>query len=106
MGTIRVGIDIIKKASAVVFVEDARKAPWLLLKRLHVLYFNYEDIAWLCGFYLERTAQVMDLRQIDILHVVRAIVVSNLSSSPINAFYLDDLAVLDGAGEGDWSRNK
>lgn len=45
----------------------------------------------------------MDLGEVNILHVVRAIVVADLSSRPIDTFDLNDLAALDLAGEGYWN---
>ena len=55
-GGSRVGIDLIQEAAAIILVEDACEAPWLLLEWLHVLYFDDEHVAWLCALYLERTA--------------------------------------------------
>lgn len=43
----------------------------------------------------------MDAGEIDILHVVGAVVVADLAAGPVDAFDLDDFAILDGAGEGD-----
>lgn len=39
-GDIRVRVDLIKEASAIILVENAREAPWLLLERLYVLNLN------------------------------------------------------------------
>ncbi len=44
----------------------------------------------------------MNLGQINILHVISAVIVPNLSSSPIDAFNLDDLSILDRATEGNY----
>lgn len=43
----------------------------------------------------------MDTRKVDVANIVCRIVVANLSASPVNAFDLDGLAVLDGAAEWD-----
>ena len=41
----------------------------------------------------------MDFCQVDVLHVVGAVVVTNLSAGPVNTFNLDHLAILDGTIE-------
>lgn len=45
----------------------------------------------------------MDLGEVDVAHVVRAIIVADLSARPIYAFDLDDFIVLDGTDGGDLS---
>ena len=64
---------------------------------------NYEHVSWLGGFNLERPGQIVDLGEIDIFHVVCTIVVADLSSRPIDAFNLDNLAILDLAAKRDCS---
>ena len=44
----------------------------------------------------------MDLREVDVLHVVGAVVVADLTACPVDAFDLDDFPIFDLAGEGDW----
>ena len=43
----------------------------------------------------------MNLGQIDVLHVVGAVVILDLPTCPVDAFDLDDLAVFYGSIEGD-----
>ena len=93
---------LIQKSSAVVFVEDSSETPWVVLERLNILDFNEEDIAGFSGFDLERSREIVDLSQVDVLDIVGAVVVANLAACPIEAFDLDDFAVLDGAAEGNW----
>lgn len=101
-GSSRVRVYLIQKATPIILIKDTRKAPGLLLKRLHILDLHDQNVARLSSLDLERPSQVVDLGQIDILHVVRAIVISNLPARPVHAFNLDDLAVLDRSVEGDW----
>ena len=48
----------------------------------------------------------MDLGQVDVLHVICAVVVANLSSCPVHALYLDDLSIVDLGGEGNCERRQ
>ena len=82
-------------------MENPRKPPRLILKGLDILNLNDQNITRLGSLDFERTAQIMDLSQIDVLHIVRAVVVADLSTGPVDAFDLYNLAVLDCAAEGD-----
>ena len=55
----------------------------------------------------------MDLGEVDIAHVIGAVVVADLPTCPIHAFDLDDFIVLNGADGGDcvllvhcWARRR
>ena len=104
MGEVRFWIELVKEATSIVFVEDASKAPWVVLERLDVLNLNKKDVTWLGGLDLEGSGQVVDLSQINILDIVGTVVVPNLAACPVEAFDLDDFAVLDGAAEGNYDR--
>lgn len=97
---VRIGVYFVKEPSAIVFVEDTSEAPWLFLERLYVLDLDYENITGLGVLHLERSAQVVDLRQINVLHVICAVVVANLSSGPVDTLNLDDFSVFDLSREG------
>lgn len=96
---LRVWIDFVEEASAVVFVEDAGEAPGLVLEGLHVLDLDDEDVTWFGVFDFEGPAEVVDLGEIDVLHVVGAVVVPDLASGPVDAFDLDDFPIVDLPGE-------
>lgn len=83
-------------------MEDAREAPWVVLERLDVLDLDQQNVAGLGGLDFEWSGQVVHLRQVDVLDVVGAVVVLDLSARPVQTFDLDCLAVLDGAAEGDY----
>lgn len=105
MQVLRFGVEFVEEATAVLFVEDAGEAPWLVLHGLDVHDLDDEDVARLGGFDLEGPGQVVDLGQVDVLHVVCAVVVADLSTGPVKTFDLDRLAVFDGACEWDcWSQ--
>ena len=97
---IRIGIYLIQESASIILIEHSREPPWLFLERLHVLDLDNEDIARLCPFDVKGTGQIVDLGEVDILHVVRAIVVADLSPCPVDTFDLDDLAALDLSGKG------
>lgn len=99
-GDQRVRVDLVKEASPVVLVEYARKAPRLLLEWLHILNLHHEDISRFSAFHFKWARQVVNLREVDVLHVICAVVVANLSSCPIDALHLEDLPVFDFGREG------
>ena len=99
--SLRFRVDLVEESSAIVFVEDTSEAPGLFLEGLYVLDFDDEDISWFGVFDFERTGQVVDLGQVDILHVICTIIVANLSSCPINAFNLNNFSILDFGREWD-----
>lgn len=103
---VRVGIDFVEEAAAVVFVEDAGEAPWLFLEGLHVLDLDYEDVSWFCGLDFEWAGQIVDFGQVDVFHVICTVVVADLSSCPIYTLDLDDFAALDLCGEGNCRRGQ
>ncbi len=101
----RVGIYLVQKATTIVFVEDSSEAPRLFLKWLHVLDLDHKHISRLCGLDLEGASQVVNSCQVDVLHVVRAIVVANLTPCPVHAFNLNNLPILYFARERDWKES-
>lgn len=54
-----------------------------------------------CSLNLEGTSEIVDLGQVDIEDVISCVIISDLAASPVKTFDFDDLAVLDGATEGD-----
>ncbi len=99
--SLRFRVDFVEEPTAVVFVEDAGEAPGLLLEGLYVLDLDDEDVSWFGVFNFERTGQVVDFGQVDVLHVICTVIVANLSSCPINAFNLNDFSILDFGSEWD-----
>ena len=99
--SLRFRIDLVEESPAIVFVKDACEAPRLVLEGLYILNFDDEDVPWFGAFNFERTGQVVNLGQIDVLHVICTIIVANLSSCPINAFNLNNFSILDFGSEWD-----
>jgi hypothetical protein len=52
------------------------QAPRVFLVRLDIHYLDEQDIARLSGLDLERARQVVDFGQVDIFHIVGAIIVA------------------------------
>ena len=94
---------LVQKSTAIVSVKDPGEAPRLLLKRLYVLDLDDEYISRLCCFYFKRTTQVVYPRQIDVLHVICTVIILDLASSPVNAFYFYNFAILDRTNKRNWS---
>jgi hypothetical protein len=78
----------------------------MIIQRLHVLDINNQDVTWLRSLDLKGTSEVVNLRQVDILDIICIVRVLDLTTSPIDAFNLDRLAILDGASEGDYFVSK
>lgn len=92
---VRLGVDLVEEATAVLLGEDARESPGLIGQRLHVLDVDHKHIARFRGFNLKRTTQVVDFGEVDILDVVGGIVILDLAAGPIHTLDLHRLAVLD-----------
>ena len=103
-GDLRVRVDLVKEASTVVLVKYPRKAPGLLLKWLYILDLYDQDISRFGPFYLKRARQVVNFGKIDVLHIVRAVIVANLSSCPIDTLHLEDLPIFDFGRKGNCRR--
>ena len=71
---LRFRVELVKEAASVVFMEDAGEAPWMVLEGLDVLNLNEEDVTWLGGLDLEGPGEIVDLSQIDVLHIVGTII--------------------------------
>ena len=104
--SLRFRIDFVEESTAIVFVENACEAPRLVLEWLYVLDFDDEDVSWFGVFNFERAGQVVNLGQVDVLHVICTVIVANLSSCPINTFNLNDFSILDFGSEWDCGRSQ
>ena len=71
----------------------------MVVEGLDVLNLHEEDVTWLGSLDLERTREIVDLCQVDVLDVIGAVVVLDLPSSPVETFDLDCLTVFDCATE-------
>ena len=99
---LRIGVYLIQEPASISLIEHPRKPPWLFLERLHILDLDYEHVPRLRSLDLERTSQVMNLGQIDVLHVIGAVIILDLPACPVDTFDLDDLAIFYGSIEGDY----
>jgi len=99
---LRIRIDLVQETTTILPVEHAGEAPRLFLHRLDVLDLDEQDITRLSRFDLEGASQIVDLGQVDVAHVFSAVVVLDLSASPVDTLDLDHLSILDAASERDW----
>lgn len=77
------GVVVVEEAAAVLFIEDGGESPGALVEWLHVLDFDDEDIAGLCTFDFEGTAEVVGGSEIAVFDVVGAVVILDLAAGPI-----------------------
>lgn len=96
-GGSRLGIDLVQESTTVLLGEYPREAPRLMLEWLYILYFDQQQITLLGSLNLEGSGEVVDLREIDVSHVIRRVIVANLATGPVHALDFDRLVVLDGA---------
>lgn len=92
----------VQEPATVTLVEHGGEPPWTLIKRLHVLDLNDEDVTGLCALDLEWAGEVVYAGQIAVLDVVGTVVVLDLATSPVNALDFDGLAGDNLGGEGNW----
>lgn len=92
---LRVGVDFVKEASPIVFVKNASKSPRLLLEWLHILDLHYKNVSRFGAFHLKRPRQVVNLGEVNVLHIVRAVIVANLPPCPIYALHFEDFPIFD-----------
>ena len=96
---VRIRVDFVEEASAVALIEDTGEAPGLFLEWLHVLDLDNEDVARLGIVYFEGPAKIVDFGKVNVLDVVCAVVVSDLTSRPIYTLDLDHFSIFDLLGE-------
>ena len=101
IGDPRIGVYLSQESTAIVPIEYAREAPRLLLERLYILDLHDQDVTWLGGLDLKGPGKIVDLGEIDVLHVIGAIVIADLAPGPVDAFDFDHLAILNGSVERD-----
>ena len=77
------GVVLVKETAAVVFVEYPGEAPGVVLEGLDVHDLYKEDVAGLGAFDLERSGEVVNLGEINVLDIVGAVIVLDLPTCPI-----------------------
>ena len=82
-------------------MKDTSEAPGMVLERLYVHDLHKENITWLSIFNLKRPREVVDLGEVNVLDIVGAVVILDLTTSPVEAFNLHSLAILDSSAKGD-----
>ena len=98
---LRIRIDLVEKSATIALIENAGKAPWMLLERLDVLNLDHQNIPRFRCFNLKRASQVVNLGEVNVFHIVSAIIVLDLATRPVNAFNFDDFAIFYSSIERD-----
>jgi hypothetical protein len=78
--------------STIFLVKGASETPFISFQRTQIAKYHLEQIAGRRIFDGNGPAQVVDLRQIDMLDVVTAIIILNLPTRPVHALYTKDLS--------------
>src|ERR1700723_2560324 len=74
----------------------------MVLEGLDILDLNQEYVSRLSRLDLERPRQIVDFCQVDVLHIIGAIIVLDLAARPIEALNLNNFTILNGSAEGHW----
>jgi hypothetical protein len=96
------GVLLVQETAAVVLVEHGTEAPWAVRKRLYVLDLDKQHVTRLGTFDIEGPGQVVYPCQVAVLDIVRAIVIADLSSGPVEALDVYGLARFDGGRTRDY----
>jgi hypothetical protein len=120
-GEVRRRVYLIQEATSIGSIKHTREPPRSILEGLDVHDLDEKQVAGHGALDLEGPAEVVNLCQVDVAHVVSRVIVSDLASSPlqrsdlavlafrsrrqnlpVETFNLYGLAVFDGASEGNW----
>lgn len=82
-GGVRRWVKLIQKPTTVLFGENTREPPRLVLERLDVHDLDQQDVARLGAFDLKGPTEVVHLGEVYILDVVGRVVVLDLASGPV-----------------------
>jgi hypothetical protein len=72
-----------------------------MVKGLDVGYVDDEQISGLTAFDVEWTGKIVDLCKVNIANIVCAVIVADLATCPVEAFYLDRLTRFNGCDTRD-----
>lgn len=75
-------INLIQEAATIVLVKHAREPPRLVLERLDIHDLDEQQVTRLGILNLERPAEVVNLGQVDIEHVICRVIVADLAAGP------------------------
>lgn len=92
---------LIEKPTTIGLIEHGGETPWALGKGLHILDLYLEDITRLCALNLKGSRKVVDTGKVDVLNVICAVIVANLSTCPVKALDLNSFTGGNLAGEWD-----
>jgi hypothetical protein len=74
-----------EEAAAVLACEDAREPPLRVGQDSHVQDVHHQQVAGFGTLYADGPAEIVHLREVDDLDVVRRIVIGDLTAGPVHA---------------------
>jgi hypothetical protein len=90
-----------QEATTVLLAEEAVEAPEAVGLGADVEQLNHQQVAGLGAFHAHRTRQIVHRGQVDVAHIVGAVVVLDESTSPVEGFENEVVTRLDPAGHRD-----
>jgi hypothetical protein len=97
-------IHVVQEATSIALVEDPCESPQLFLQRLNVEDLDQQHVAGLGTLNVKGPGEVVHPRQVDVEHVVSAVIVADLAAGPVDAFDFDRLVDGDGGHRRDWGK--
>lgn len=77
------GVVLFKETATILAGEDASKAPWGVIERLDIGDVDNKKISRLCALNVKWARQVVDFGEIDVSNIIGAVIVADLTTSPI-----------------------
>src|SRR5690606_1336112 len=96
----RLGEVVGQDAAAVLLGKQTAEAPLAVLEGADVENVDPHEIAGPGAIHTNRAAQVVDLGQVHVAHVVGAVVVADLAAGPVHALDAELVAGLDHGDHG------
>ena len=90
-----------QKATAIVLAEETVEAPQAVLLGPNVQQVHHQQIAGLCAPHAHGAAEVVHRGQINVAHIICAVVVLDEAARPVKRFQHKLVAGVDPAGHGD-----
>lgn len=95
-----------EESSTVLTIENSSEAPFITRKRAEVKNLDNEQISWHRRFafgvvHANWPTQVMNQGEVDVLHILGAVIVEDLPAGPVDGLHSEDLAFFYLAHGGD-----
>jgi hypothetical protein len=98
---LRFGEMVGQKAAAVLLAEEAVEAPEAVLLGAYVQQVDHQQVAGFRALDADRAREVVHRAEVDVAHIVGAVVVLDETAGPVKRFQDEVVARVDPAGHGD-----